>query len=63
MQNESPVPECILQDPVNPLLLFLMKELANGAKVSRNNFMNFNYHLPKWLLNAHLGGLKQGLVV
>lgn len=36
VQNESSVPEvpeCILQDPVNPLFPFLMKELAIGAKV------------------------------
>ena len=49
--------------PAYPLLLFLMKEFENGAKISRNNFMVFDYLLPEWLLNVHLRGLKRGLAV
>ena len=32
-------------------------------KISWNNFIVFDYRLPEWLLNVHLGGLKQGLAV
>ena len=32
-------------------------------KTSRNSFMVFDYPLPEWLLNVHLGGLKRGLAV
>ena len=30
-------------------------------KISRDSFIIFDYHLPEWLLNVDLGGLKRGL--
>ena len=44
VQNEDPVPICILGDPANPLLPYLMKEFPKGGNTPSEQF--FGYRLP-----------------
>ena len=68
LQNEPPVPACILGDPAYPLLPFLMNEFANGGKNQSEQFYGFRLsparmiiECPSERLKARFGCLRRDM--
>ena len=58
VQNEPPVPVCILEDPAYPLLPFLMKEFANDRKNQSEQFYGFRLSSARMIIGCSFGRLK-----
>ena len=58
MQNEPPVPACILGDPAYPLLPFLMKEFANSGNNQSEQFSGFRLLSARMFIECLFGRLK-----
>ena len=58
MQNEPPVPVCILGDLAFPLLPFLMKEFVNGGKNQSEHFYDFRLSSARIIIECSFGRLK-----
>ena len=58
LQNEPPVPECILRDPIYPFLPFIMKEFANGGKNQLEPFCCFRLSSARMVIECSFGRLK-----
>ena len=58
VQNEPPVPICLLRDPAYPQFPFLMKEFMNGGKTKVKHSLDFVYPQLGWLLSVCFEDLK-----
>ena len=58
MQNELPVPVCILGDPAYLLSPFLMKEFPNGGKNQSELFYGFPLSSTRMVIECSFGRLK-----
>ena len=58
VQNETPVPVCLLGYPTCPLLPFLMKEFANGEKNQSEQFYGFRLSSARMVIECPFGRLK-----
>ena len=58
VQNEPPVPVCILGDPPYPLLPFLIKKFANGGKNQSEQFYGFRLSSARMVIECSFGRLK-----
>ena len=58
VENEEPVPICILGDPAYPLLPFLMKEFPGGGSTVQEQFFGYRLSSARMVIECSFGRLK-----
>lgn len=58
VDNEDPVPVCILGDPAYPLLPFCMKEFPGGGKTDKEQFFGWRLSSARIVIECAFGRLK-----
>ena len=61
VSGEPVVPICLLGDPTNPLLSYIMKEFSNGGKNNEEQFFGYRLSSARMVLECAFGRLKARL--